>query len=323
MERLTNLPSRSDLARLRELERLGLTQQWYDAQLQLQTVDDVPVCAECEKPESAKTKTWGHLRGLVVDQRSKDRLVCGKCASKFRSAKARTRIAEMEAKKEEEDRPKSFDEFWNANRAQLDPAELEKLRARHEEITFLYDVIVDYNDGTDGTTEADRLDTVAEVLQELRDNGTVDCQIVEIPFYLKEESGFYNQVLSRDVSGAPNHARATATFAKYGFLTALPIFIDFNQVRIFLQKFGPKPRASDVTVKCNQCGKATLKLLESEARARFGTLDNPYAINYRCEACQQKTDAAVKQFSERLRREVAETHIFDSYGRVKDFDRGM
>jgi hypothetical protein len=326
MERLTNLIPRSEQAKLRDLERKGLTMDWYNAKVIDQTLDGDVICAECSKPETKRLSN-GKLRPLAIDA-PRERLICQRCASKQRSEKARVLAAKLKEKREDESTPKSFEEFWDANRAQLDPAELARLQQRHEKVTFLYEVICDYNDGHDETSDQDRADTVVEVIQEIRDNGTVDADICTIEFFRKDESNFYNQILSRDVPGAQKHAKATAIFARYGFLTALPSFVHWNQIRIFLQRFGPKPRVSDlVTLTCRECHKATLQLPEEEAKARYGTLDNPlnYSIRYRCESCQYKADAAVRQFQERARETAVQARanetVFDAYGRVKDFDR--
>ena len=326
MERLTKLIPRSEQAKLRDLERKGLTMDWYNAKVIDQTLDGEVICAECSKPETKRLSN-GKLRPLAIDA-PRERLICQRCASKQRSEKARVLSAKLKEKREDESTPKSFEEFWDGNRAQLDPAELAKLQQRHDEVTFLYDVICDYNNGTDGTSEQDRMDTVADVLEEIRDNGVVDCDICTIPFYRKDESNFFNQIVAADVPGAAKHLKANAIFARYGFLTALPNFVQYNQLRIFLQKFGPKPRASDlVTLTCRDCRKATLQLPEAEAKARYGTLDNPlnYSIRYRCDSCQYKADAAVRQFQERIREAAVQARanetVFDAYGRVKDFDR--
>src|SRR6266849_2251103 len=207
MERLTNLPSRSDQARLRDLERKGLTMEWYEKKTAEQTIDGEVICAECSKSETKRLSN-GKLRPLAIDA-PRERLICQRCASKQRSERARVLAAKLKEKREDESTPKSFEEFWDANRAQLDPAELARLQQRHEEITFLYDVVVDYVNGTDGTSEQDRADTVVEVIQEIRDNGLVDADICTIPFYRNDESNFYNQILSRDVPGAQKHAKAT------------------------------------------------------------------------------------------------------------------
>jgi hypothetical protein len=323
---LSGMPTRSDLARARELERHNLDMEWYEEKVVEQTIDGDVICAECSKSETKRLGN-GKLRPLAIDARRK-RLICQRCASKQRSEKARTHAAKLKEKREEEDQPKSFDEFWTKNREALTPDQLQKLQARNDEITFLYDVIVGYNNGTDETSAQDLRDTVADVLEELKERGTVDCEVCNIPFYRREESDFYNHVLACDIPGAGKHARATATFAKFGLLEALPIFVHFNQVRIFLQKFGPKPRVvNEVTLKCNECGKATIKLSESEARTRFGTEDNPlsYALGYRCASCTEKCDqragAAAKQFSGLFQRELSapENQIFDAWGRAKDF----
>src|SRR6266849_6464858 len=143
MERLTNLPSRSDQARLRDLERKGLTMEWYEKKTAEQTIDGEVICAECSKPETKRLGN-GKLRPLAIDA-PRERLICQRCASQQRSQKGRALAAKLKEKREDEATPKSFAEFWEKNRAALDPAELEKLRARNAEITFLYDVIVDYN----------------------------------------------------------------------------------------------------------------------------------------------------------------------------------
>ncbi|SRR6266481_241729 len=323
MSKLSGMLPRSEQAKLRDLERKGLTMEWYDQKVVEQTLDGEVICAECSKSETKRLSN-GKLRPLAIDA-PRDRLICQRCASKQRSERARVLAVKLKEKREDESTPKSFEEFWDANRAQLDPAELARLQQRHEEITFLYDVIVDYNNGRDETSDQDRADTVVEVIQEIRDNGLADADIVTIPFFRKSEVDFYNQILSCDIPGAGKHAKATAIFARYGFLIALPSFVHYNQIRIFLQKFGPKPtREVQVTLKCNECRKTTLQLPEVEAKARFGTLDNPldYALRFACDACLEKRQQRAVEVVKRLiapRDPSAE--IFNSWGPAKDFDR--
>src|SRR5216684_7811607 len=111
MERLTNLPSRSDLARERELERHNLDMAWYDARVIEQTIDGEVICAECSKPETKRLGN-GKLRPLAIDA-PRERLICQRCASKQRSEKARTHAAKLKEQREEEVTPKSFQEFWD------------------------------------------------------------------------------------------------------------------------------------------------------------------------------------------------------------------
>src|SRR6266478_678133 len=300
MSKLSGMLPRSEQAKLRDLERKGLTMEWYDQKVVEQTLDGEVICAECSKSETKRLSS-GKLRPLAIDA-PRDRLICQRCASKQRSERARVLAVKLKEKREDESTPKSFEEFWDANRAQLDPAELARLQQRHEEITFLYDVIVDYNNGRDETSDQDRADTVVEVIQEIRDNGLADADIVTIPFFRKSEVDFYNQILSCDIPGAGKHAKATAIFARYGFLIALPSFVHYNQIRIFLQRFGPKPHKVDVTVKCGECGKSTISLSEQDAKARFGSLGNPfdYSLRFVCDACSAKRDQRAVEVVKRL-----------------------
>ena len=317
MERLTNLIPRSEQAKLRDLERKGLTMDWYNAKVIEQTLDGEVICAECSKP-GTKRLSNGKLRPLAIDA-PRERLICQRCASKQRSEKARVLAAKLKEQREDEATHKSFEEFWETNRSELTPDQLQKLQARHDEITFLYDVIVDYVNGTDGTTEADRMDTVADVLEEIRDNGVVDADICTIPFYRKDESNFYNQILSRDIPGAQKHAKATAIFARYGFLIALPSFVRYNQIRIFLQRFGPKPRVvEEVTLTCNECRKATIQLSKNEAMAKFGTIGNPwsYSTRFVCDACVEKRQQRAVEVVKRLSGPRESEIICDGLGRM-------
>jgi len=309
---LSGMPTKSELARHRELERHNLTMDWYNTKVQEQTLDGDVICASCSKPETKRLGN-GKLRPLAIDV-PRERLICQRCASKQRTEKARVLTAKLKEQREG-DEPKSFQEFWNANRARLDPAELAKLQARHDEVTFLYDVICDYNRGTDGTSEQDRKDTVQDVLQEIREHGYVDCDIVRVPFYEKSELEFYDALFACDdfyfqVLYPKGQLRPTAIFAKYGFLVALPIFVENNQVRLFLcgSKVVREAKSDSVGAMCKTLG---CKNLEGD-KERWFCND--------CAAARTARATEIMKSYPMLRHEPSQ-EIFDRWGRVKDFDR--
>lgn len=307
-KRLTNLATRSEVARARELERLGLTQDWYDQQLQLQTVDDVPVCAECAKPESTRTKKWGDIRGLVVDQRTKDRLVCQRCASKFRSAKARTRIAEAIKEPEPETWLSLRNKRWKRNRKELkakDPERYANLYHRSELVADLCASMELYTlhwplNGPSALgellDEADLQVTVNQVVHELRTRGSFNA---------------LNGTVIPPGGSRSAQREMDKDYEQFGFITRVPEWHPYDGgfevgAKRFIHKFAPELESElypekPLTLFCSGGCKTSIQLSESDAKASFG---------YRCASCQQKTAVALRKFIEARK-------VTDSWGRPK------
>jgi len=74
MSKLSGMLPRSEQAKLRDLERKGLTMEWYDQKVVEQTLDGEVICAECSKSETKRLSN-GKLRPLAIDA-PRDRLIC-------------------------------------------------------------------------------------------------------------------------------------------------------------------------------------------------------------------------------------------------------
>lgn len=279
-DNLSGLPTRSDLARQRELAKYGLDLSWFDQLVESQQ----NLCSDCHKPEREKLAN-GRKRplGLGFENGQPNRLICTSCASKQRKAR-------MEERKKPIDYS-DFQDWWLANREALPQenlAEFSRLRERHEEVTLLYEAVCDYVRGTDACPEGLE-DTLDEVEQELRENGTTDLDMLCVPFYRVASRGVFDAIQeAAEISNAPVHARNAFVFAKYGLLQALPTHATENYVRIFLKQNGRYPypdwgKAPNPikTVKCSTYGCA------SEFQYNVNTDTAPPA-QWFCPACRAR-----------------------------------
>jgi hypothetical protein len=222
--RLTGLKSRSDLALERELKRHNLTQAWFDAQV----TEQQNLCAECHQPETKRNKYRGQILHLHIDAtESGHRLICQKCASKIRSAKAR-------AKKEAATpKPETYVfkqlKFWNANQEQLkqsDPAELQRLWERHCDIRVLFDAMRGYYECPANELDKDNtIQITEEVLDEVKTCGTINLLI----------GGSY---IDQHTKESRTPGTAEYIYGRYGFITKLPEMCPYGfSTRDFIQKF--------------------------------------------------------------------------------------
>jgi len=207
-------------------------------------------------------------------------------------------------------------EFWAAQQAKLPPKELEKMLARHDDLLLLVDCMRDYVQHTleeTGTTQQDLDDTIEEAKQELK-HGEVLVEITLIEKFWTNKL-FFDEVVSR---GGP-----TATFIKYGLLTALPA----HSIRNFQQKFmksastTPADMQEWSTLVCSQCPRE--RKLES-SRCVPAEIDEAYGsgkaefVCHRCRAGEAQARKLSAQAILGTNQADAANQLFDSYRRLKD-----
>ena len=248
---ISGFASRSDLARMRELSKYGLEMSWYDEKVQEQS----NTCADCHKQETQRLGN-GKRRplGLGFDANGQpSRLICTNCASKQRKARM-----------EELNKPQdcaSFEEFWQVNREHLqkeDATTLATLQERDQDVRELYEVIVIFVRRHDGKPCFQLTDALDEVTEELVTHGTTDLDQLSCPFYRVEHRQVFVEIQeAAELPNAPAHARNCATYAKYGWLQALPVSAGDHAVREFLRRNGrwpypdwSKPPNPIKTIKC-------------------------------------------------------------------------
>lgn len=232
---LSGMPSRSQLAQARELERLRhtgykwATQEWYNAKAEQQAVDGQVLCGDCGKPESKRIK-YGTPRLLTVDE-NHERLICSKCDSKIRSQKARERMAKAQAAEPEADTDLSRrNEFWKTNREQLkaqDPKRFANLYNRSEAIadlcasmslyTFYWPLHGPFYPAL-GVKSADEL-------PELLDEADLRATINQVVHELRTRGSFNALNGTINVAGSPISmpgAEKDEDYEQFGFITRVP-----------------------------------------------------------------------------------------------------
>jgi hypothetical protein len=260
------------------------------------------LCARCGRAETQRFKSGtaeGKSKYLTLHPNDSAKLICSKCQSAIRTANIRAGKGK-EAKEFE-----SAEEFWNANRKQLSSEEIAAFERRTREILLLADAMLEYVNGTDGTNESDLRATVEEIRDEIKAHGEVAVEVAFIDFWRNDEKSFLQRVIA---SGGP-----TATFAKYGYLTALPS----NRVYEFLKQFGAPTPAVNITtayttMRC-ACGSTTA--VQKAVADMFAEAQKAYRC-LNCIDAERKLRAPLVG----IHREFAqpESNIFDQYGRLKD-----
>lgn len=219
---LSGMPSRSQLAQARELERIRnagykwATQEWYNAKAEQQTVDGQVLCGDCEKPEPKRIKR-GTPRPLTVDE-SNERLICSKCDSKIRSQKARERIANAEKKYV------SNEDWWAQQRQSLSPAELEEFQTRENKVL---DLEIQMTYWLNGIAEDVRTPFEKLVNQVEREAGSHGLQ-----YHTPEELNLHDH--HAEVLENNKEYSATRDYVLYGFQTSIQsqLYWDFLKLRL-------------------------------------------------------------------------------------------
>lgn len=318
-EGISGFSSRSDQARARETAKYGLTMQWYADRVQEQN----NLCADCGKKEKRIGNGTNKLRPLGLGfgaDGQPNRLICQLCASKQRRLR-------MEAKNAPKDFS-SFEEFWEANREQLqkeDALQFATFRERDADTRELYSIICFYVRDYDGPMCYQLSDALNEVEAELVNHGTTDLDQLSAPFYKVEHRRVHDEIqAAAEALDAPKHARNCAVFAKYGWLQALPVSAGDHVVREFLRRNGrwpypdwSKPPNHTRTIKCStyHCpGEFTYDQRDRVPGWYFSTNINSVIepLQWWCDSCRA-TQAALKPKGRTLA-EVASDRIYTVEG---------
>lgn len=261
---ISAMPSRSQLAQGRELQRLRdagykwATQEWYDAKAEQQTVDGQVLCGDCGKPEPKRIK-YGTPRPLTVDE-AKERLICSKCDSKIRSQKARERIAaKVQATEPEPDTDLSRrNKQWKQNREELKAQNPE----RYADLYYRSEVIADLCASMSLYTfywplhgpfySAFSVESANE-LPELLDQADLQTTINRVVVELRTRGSFNALNGTINVAGSPINmpgAQRDKDYEQFGFITRLPEWHPYDNgscfevgAKRFIQRFAPELEA--------------------------------------------------------------------------------
>lgn len=207
------MPTASQVARQRALDKIGKTLAWFDEQVEARLNEHgEPTCAECKQPEKKKSPN-GQIKMLTVDTKNA-RLICDSCANKQYKAQQRENVM----KRHDLESVESGDAFWRRNRNKLTEEEKVQFEARDSEIILLWNemkiVLKWAKEDSDGFDEQPLRDFIREVCRDVLDNGTIQHELVLIDFWRPNRKAWYDEWVAK--------ADNTATFLQYGYFQALP-----------------------------------------------------------------------------------------------------
>lgn len=195
-------------------------------------------------------------------------------------------------------------EFRQANRASLQTDELESMLAEQDAVL---DKIHWAKAQIEGTYDADPNDeTVYVGLQEgtadfekfVQDHGRVETSIALYPKYW-QNAELFRRLL--------NTSKATATYAKYGILTALPTDL-IDRFRAFVRRKPTQQAAPEyVKMQCSGCNLMPISMTKEQAAHFSGS--NPF-LCATCAAQKAERVAARDQI-------LYSSPVFDEYGRTR------
>jgi len=227
-ERLTNIPSASQVARARALEKIGKTLEWYNEQVEASLNDaGEPTCAECHQPERKKLP-GGQIKPLRVDTKNV-RLICDSCGNKL----DKRRYQETVAKRHDRESTETVEEFHIRNRNKLSEADKVAYEDRDDYIIatnmemrdflriFWDDAMGYVKRGADLTIIADApfRDFIREVCNDVVEHGTME--LIDNEFFRPEQKAYYDQTQAR----TDKDGKALAFYMKYGYQTALTCYL--------------------------------------------------------------------------------------------------
>jgi len=126
--------------------------------------------------------------------------------------------AKKEAAKQEEAGVTTLQSWWDINRSKLTTEERQKLEVVHQEMAEWCAVMGDYVNGTDGTTEQDLRDTIADIRALVAEHGLCDTGFLVVPKFWADKP-LFEAVINR-ARNVPQF-RPDEVFARYGYYTAL------------------------------------------------------------------------------------------------------
>ena len=334
-QRISTMPTASQVARQRALDKIGKDLAWFDEQVEASLNEHgEPTCAECKQPEKKKLP-GGQIKMLTIDTKIV-RLVCDSCANKAYKAQMRENVS----KRHDRDSVAIGDEFWNRNRKKLTEAEKAQFEARDEEINLLADemknVLVASAEGRDFDEPALR-DFIREVCREVMDNGTVFVDVTLTDFFRPERKALYDDIVAK--------GGANARFLQYGYFDAIPVIAPNSIVSQFFQfaerhfglpiaiyethatrierildvlDFGKVYQQPGYTVKCATPSCAAIRSFQ------------PFEVapsQWWCSACQAERDKAArlayaKIADRKIQEQITRDATKDSCGREKLYGEG-
>lgn len=330
----------------KRLKSLGKSAEWYRGKF----AEQHGACAVCNRSE-VRMGLDGRPRPLVASKES-DSLFCLRCSARQNKQNQRQRDTNYRnLVKKRASGPQTGDEFWKRNRNALSEAD----KARYEELDSETILLWDEAKACLEAVKAGRefgepalRDFVKEVCQSLLDNGTTFVDLVLVDFFSPEYKDTYEQYVQQ--------GRATALFARFGYITAIPTgdahrFFEFverhyglpialyetyatriQRIYDFLDH-GKVWKQPDQIIKCDTkgcSGTTTIPPMRKRSIPRDGGVtlvtENIPPAQWFCAACtaehEKQNHAALLRIDERQRQLVQQQHAAIHTSRETIFDDG-
>lgn len=213
-ERVSSMPTASQVARQRALDKIGKDLVWFDEQVEASLNEHgEPTCAECKQPEKKKLPN-GQIKMLTVDTKNA-RLICDSCSNKQYKQQQR----ENRSKAHDLDSVESGDAFWTRNRNnKLTEEQKRAYEDRDDSVVLLWNemklVLALAKEDPNDFDEPALREFIREVAREVIDNGTIQHELVLIDFWKPNRKAWYDEWVANGGS--------TAAFLQFGYILALP-----------------------------------------------------------------------------------------------------
>ncbi|SRR6266480_3855461 len=302
------LPTASQVARLRALEKIGLDLAWYNDRVEDNRDSNGDACCEaCGKPET-KRKPGGDIKDLVVDTKNK-RLVCASCADKnYKKTKS-----ENVSRRSDRDGAETAERWWERNLAKLSKEELREYDVREGDVVFLVHALNEHI--VNPAFTQDLQENIQDFCAEIEKYGTL--QYPHGPDWWKGES--------KHLTGA------NAVWFKYGFYTAIPdkaalAFFQFVEDLFLIRATEPDNyRKRIARIQCAIDGRPYVDPNLIVTCATRGCSNTEFRANitknqFFCPTCEAERDRLARLFHSKLQNEKLQDAILkdgskDSWGR--------
>jgi hypothetical protein len=189
-------------------------------------------------------------------------------------------------------------EFWQLNRARLEPATLASLLEREAAVLELARSARDYVEGKLEVLDDEDCEWLAETISRVKQCGWFDEYITWIPFHTPDLKEFFDLVVQR---GGP-----TADYIRYGIFTALPSNVyEAFRAKFMTRRFTVPSYWEQITCVCGIVDTVPTGTGESYVKAR---------VSYLCAKCRE-AERRSREIARNHRGTVMDAYPFDAWGR--------
>jgi hypothetical protein len=220
------MPTASQVARQRALDKIGKDLAWFDDQVETSLNEHgEPTCAECKQPEKKKLSS-GQLKMLTIDTKNV-RLICDSCANRAYKKQQKDNVS----RRSDRDGAESAETWWKRNRSKLSEAELVQHDIREGDVAFLTQALEEHLKG-EGWDAEGLPETIKDFCDEVSQYGRLSTAYTLVPEWWRDEGR------SKRLSGPD------ALYFQFGFYAAIPTdavsrFLTFAEDFLHIKTCGP------------------------------------------------------------------------------------